>query len=75
MDKILRYESIEQDDITRAVSSTFDYDFTGVSECQVPTLEKLPTDFSIGLIVGPSHGIKTKLSCHTLIAPRMPKTN
>ena len=61
MDKILRYESIEQDDITRAVSSTFDYDFTGVSECQVPTLEKLPTDFSIGLIVGPSGSGKSSM--------------
>jgi ABC-type Fe3+/spermidine/putrescine transport system ATPase subunit len=61
MDKILRYESIEQDDITRAVSSTFDYDFSGVSECPIPTLEKLPTDFSIGLIVGPSGSGKSSM--------------
>lgn len=61
MNKILRYESIEQDDITRAISSTFAYDFTGVSECHVPTLETVPTDFSIGLIVGPSGSGKSSM--------------
>ena len=61
MNTILRYERIEQDDITKAVSNNFDYEFSGVSECIVPTLDVLPTDFSIGLIVGPSGSGKSTM--------------
>ena len=61
MDKILKYENIQQDEITEKVSTNFDYDFTGISECTVPTLETLPTDFGIGLIVGPSGSGKSTM--------------
>jgi len=61
MNTILRYERIEQDDITKAVSNNFDYEFSGISECIVPTLDVLPTDFSIGLIVGPSGSGKSTM--------------
>tara|TARA_B110000208_G_scaffold97223_1_gene121638 strand:- start:14298 stop:15362 length:1065 start_codon:yes stop_codon:yes gene_type:complete len=57
----LRYENIEQDEITSEVSNNFDYDFSGVSECTVPTLEELPTDFGVGLIVGPSGSGKSTM--------------
>ena len=61
MDKILRCKNIKQDYITKEVSSNFDYEFTGTSECTVPTLPKLPTDFGIGLIVGPSGSGKSTM--------------
>ena len=59
--KTLRCDGIEQDEITKAVSANFDYAFSGVAECTVPTLTNIPTDFSIGLIVGPSGSGKSTM--------------
>ena len=42
------------DDIVKTLSSSFDYTFDGVSTFTPPFLPRLPKDFGIGLIVGPS---------------------
>jgi GNAT superfamily N-acetyltransferase len=61
MKQTLKREGISQDEITEAVSSNFDYDFNGVSECQIPSMPPHTKDFGIGLIVGPSGSGKSTL--------------
>jgi len=48
------------DDMVKAVSTAFDYEFTGISTFKVPHLE-VPNDYQIGLIVGPSGSGKSTL--------------
>lgn len=48
------------DDMVKAVSTAFDYEFTGTSTFTVPDFT-LPTDYQIGLIVGPSGSGKSSI--------------
>lgn len=57
----LRHEGIKEDDITREVSSKFDFKFEGTSESIVPAMPFYDDEFSIGLIVGPSGSGKSTL--------------
>jgi len=52
---------VEVDDIVKAVSSMFDYTFTGKSVFTAPDMGAVPQSFSIGLIVGPSGSGKSTL--------------
>lgn len=54
---------VEQDDVTRSLSFSFDYQFNGLSFFSVPRFgpEYVPDAFSIGLIVGPSGSGKSTL--------------
>lgn len=52
---------VEQDEITKEISKSFDYEFNGESFFKVPKLPKLPDEFGIGLIVGPSGSGKSSL--------------
>ena len=52
---------VEVDDIVKAVSSMFDYTFTGKSVFTAPDIGAVPQSFSIGLIVGPSGSGKSTL--------------
>ncbi len=45
---------VRVDDIVKSLSSAFDYAFDGTSTFAPPVLPKLPKEFGIGLIVGPS---------------------
>ena len=58
---VLKSNPIEKDGILEELSQNFDYEFSGVSETCVPTLEELPKDFQIGLIVGPSGSGKSTM--------------
>tara|TARA_R110002020_G_scaffold44936_7_gene129003 strand:- start:351 stop:1397 length:1047 start_codon:yes stop_codon:yes gene_type:complete len=58
---VLKSNPIEKDEILEELSQNFDYEFSGVSETCVPTLEELPKDFQIGLIVGPSGSGKSTM--------------
>jgi GNAT superfamily N-acetyltransferase len=55
------------DEITKELSKSFDYEFTGETEFEAPTISVLDrqsyigTDWSIGLIVGPSGSGKSTL--------------
>lgn len=51
---------VELDDTARAVCSMFDYEFNGTSRFKVPKMQ-IPTNFSLGLIVGPSGSGKSTL--------------
>ena len=53
--------SVSQDDITKAVSSMFDYEFNGTTTFTVPNVPSIPEDYGIGLIVGPSGSGKSSL--------------
>lgn len=52
--------SIKADEIVKELSNSFDYTFDGQSFFDVPSLA-LPSDFSIGLIVGPSGSGKSSM--------------
>jgi len=51
---------IEQDEITKKLSQSFDYEFDGSVTFKVPYFEA-PEDFQIGLIVGPSGSGKSSI--------------
>lgn len=50
----------EVDEISRSLSSAFDYEFNGESSFELPLIS-IPDDYSIGLIVGPSGSGKSSL--------------
>jgi len=52
---------VTTDEITSAISKSFDYEFDGVSTFILPALPPIPSEFSIGLIVGPSGSGKSSL--------------
>jgi ABC-type lipoprotein export system ATPase subunit/GNAT superfamily N-acetyltransferase len=52
---------VDQDEITKEISRSFDYEFNGKSFFKVPKLPKLPDEFGIGLIVGPSGSGKSSI--------------
>lgn len=52
---------IENDEITKELSQSFDYEFTGESSFALPKLPKIPDNFGIGLIVGASGSGKSSL--------------
>lgn len=56
--------TIDVDEIVKALSASFDYDFNGISTFSVPQLPTVPSNFSIGLIVGPSGSGKSCLLRH-----------
>lgn len=49
------------DEITKELSQSFDYEFDGETEFLVPQIPKTPDEFGIGLIVGPSGSGKSTL--------------
>jgi GNAT superfamily N-acetyltransferase len=53
--------SVEPDECTAAASTAFDYAFTGISTFEGWEKPEIPTDFGIGLIVGPSGSGKSLL--------------
>ena len=58
---MIKTVKIDIDQITNELSQSFDYKFDGNSQFEVPNLPKLPTEFGIGLIVGPSGSGKSSL--------------
>jgi len=52
---------VQVDDRTVAAGNAFEYNFDGVARCEIPVLsrEKLPADWLIGAVVGPSGTGKT----------------
>lgn len=52
---------VKLDEITQAISRSFDYEFDGVSTFNPPTMPPVPDGFRIGLIVGPSGSGKSSL--------------
>lgn len=57
----IRSVTVEQDEITREISSLFDFPFDGATLFEAPTLKGIPSDYGIGLIVGPSGSGKSTL--------------
>lgn len=53
--------NVKIDDITRNITSMFDYEFKGQSRFLVPTIPTIESNFGIGLIVGPSGSGKSTL--------------
>lgn len=53
--------TVTSDDITRQLSQSFDYEFTGTTEFCPPKISGVPEQFGIGLIVGPSGSGKSTL--------------
>ena len=51
---------VEQDEITKQCSQSFDYDFNGETTFEIPSIE-FPNDFQIGLIVGASGSGKSSI--------------
>lgn len=52
---------VTQDDITSSVASLFDYEFHGETVFEVPRLPPTPSEFGIGVIVGPSGSGKSSM--------------
>jgi len=52
---------VEMDDITKELSNSFDFPFTGETSFNPPVMTGVPNDFGIGLIVGPSGSGKSTL--------------
>ena len=52
--------TIEQDEITKKLSQSFDYEFDGSVSFEVPKID-VPDQFQIGLIVGPSGSGKSTI--------------
>lgn len=53
--------TVEIDDLSAALAAAFDYPWDGTTTFDPPPLESVPTDYGIGLIVGPSGTGKTIL--------------
>lgn len=53
--------TVKTDEITRQLSQSFDYEFTGTSVFSAPEMPDVPEKFGIGLIVGPSGSGKSTL--------------
>lgn len=53
--------TVQIDDVVRQLSAAFDYEFDGVSSFCPPSLPSIPSEFGIGLIVGPSGSGKSSL--------------
>lgn len=53
--------SVVEDEITRRISASYDYEFAGSSFFVPPSMPELPDNFGIGLIVGPSGSGKSTL--------------
>lgn len=53
--------SVAPDAITKEISEMFDYEFSGSSSFDVPQMPSTPSDFAIGLIVGPSGSGKSSI--------------
>lgn len=53
--------TVKVDEITKKLSQSFDYEFTGTSQFDVPQMPNIPIKFGIGLIVGPSGSGKSTL--------------
>jgi GNAT superfamily N-acetyltransferase len=49
------------DDITKSISAMFDYQFDGRSVFEVPKMPAVPSEFGVGLLVGPSGSGKSSL--------------
>lgn len=58
--KIILSSSVNTDEITKALSDSFDYAFSGESSFEAPSL-KVPEGYSIGLIVGQSGSGKSSI--------------
>jgi GNAT superfamily N-acetyltransferase len=58
---VIKTIQIKTDAITDELSQSFDFKFDGNSQFEVPVLPNLPTEFGIGLIVGPSGSGKSSL--------------
>ena len=58
---VIKTVQIETDAITDELSQSFDYKFDGNSQFEVLKIPNLPTEFGIGLIVGPSGSGKSSL--------------
>ena len=52
---------VQQDQITAAVASLFDYQFDGETSFTAPVLSSVPKQFGIGAIIGPSGSGKSTL--------------
>jgi len=53
--------NVIQDEITKEISQSFDYEFDGETKFNVPFLPELPTNYGIGLIVGASGSGKSSM--------------
>jgi len=52
---------VNVNDITREISTAFDYEFDGKTKFELPLFKKPKDDFNIGLIVGPSGSGKSNI--------------
>lgn len=61
-DNFIKLESsVKQDDITKAISNSFDYDWQGINTEKI-ILPELPKDFNLGVIVGSSGSGKSTIA-------------
>ena len=61
---------VDADAATKAVARSYDLPFSGSSSFRLPLLPRVPADFGIGVIVGPSGSGKSSLLRARFAAPR-----